>query len=180
MELEYFGPGLYEVPFEMPCRPRDIRVHHYDLNVQIVSAEGTEVAARILSYSCSDRWLAVSLNRIQTDMESELEAWNDFHVQYSQDEKKKFWANLLMRRYNALSAFTLGIGTLFLEKPESGIVVRPKRKLVTTLARFGGILPILDGVLHLHQESYIYTVQLEDEVVFFPTPTLVQRVLTAG
>jgi hypothetical protein len=173
MELEQFGPGLYEVPYEMPCKPSDIRVHRYDLNLQIVNAEGTEAAARVLSYSYGDRWLAVSLNRIEADLRKELEVWNEFHTQYSQDAAKKFVAEHMMRRYNALTAFTLGLGTLFLEKPQSGIVIRPKRKLVTTLARFGGLFPILDGVLHLHREGYLDTVQEEDEAVLFPTPALV-------
>lgn len=175
--------GLYEIEDEMPCQPSQIGVGMYFLPSTLGRAEREEAAARVLTFSKQmNVWVGVSWSRLATMMQEDLEkiiAANKLREQ----ETRAHWAyQAATRRYKKFATFTLGISTLFMEKPAPSQKNNDgDERLPFTIMSVFGPQAVINGVHELIADEMLKKVDVGEGdnafSVFFPTSKLISRIM---
>jgi hypothetical protein len=174
--------GLYAIEEMMPCRPEDIRVGRYALPDTLKRAEREEAAARILTFSKQlNQWVGVSWPRLGQVMLEDVQAYAAVAEakEFNWNEQARVARQL--KTYHILAFFTLGIYTLFMEKPVVQLRQVPTDKLVMTGVMVCGPQLVVTGIRELVEEGMVKIVSEGEGKsaldVLFPTPLLISTIM---
>ncbi len=174
--------GIFSMEESMPCSPKDFGLALYALPSTLNRAEREEAAARILSFSKKlGQWVGVSWTRLAEMMQADYEAHQTL-IRLRQNNAQKQETYLQARRnYILLSLITLGIYALFASKPVMELQEPPSENLPFSGIYVFGPNHVITGIHELVDSGMLKREEIGEGDgaldVFFPTPSLIQRIM---
>jgi len=162
---------------EMPCAPQDIAILKYTIPGTFGSFEKEEAAARVLFFSLkAEKWVGVSEQMLVDMMREDHEAY-ERACEVSRYKSEDLWRfERAMKRYYFFCALTLGLHVLFAEKPT--LHQGPQIEQAPTSGIFiWGFGHVWKGIDALVECGMLRCEKINGEIVFFPTPPFIARIL---
>jgi hypothetical protein len=180
--MDQVQQGLFAIEERMPCSPEAISVYRYALPSTLDRAEQEEAAARILSFSKQlDRWVGVSWSRLAEMMQKDYKLYQRIEEARRRNSDEQWRFQCAMRRHHILCTLTLGIYTLFVEKPTAQMCEEPRERVPFSGIFVFGPKHVVVGIHELIERGMLRHVQEgegESAIdVFFPTPALVSCIM---
>ena len=171
--------GLYEVEGQqMPCSAADIRIGLYVLPGTLDRMEREEAATRILRFSKElDQWVGVSWGRLLEQMQEEV----DEQQAHQEKVEQHYVVADELRKYRFRNFLTFGLYSHFAEKPV--VLEVPEYNAPFTGIFLWGVNHVVTGIHELIEAGMLRLETKEGSEneealdVFFPTPSLIQRIM---
>ena len=174
------GLGLYPMNEAMPCTPEKLSILRYTIPGTLGNFEKEEAAARILSFSLSkEQWVGVSWGRLVDMMREDYEAHKRARDMSRHNDEELERAAHATTRYYVLCVLTLGIYALFVKKSPPYQCVYAESVPVMSGIFVLGPQHVQQGLDELVESGLLRLEEVDGDDVFFPTPALVTRILTA-
>ncbi len=163
----------------MPCTPDAFHIQPWVLPRTFGHRELEEAAARIVQYSqLLGFWVGVTEKEIIEMMRRDCEAAEIAQeVRDLNDAERQEFAKFT-RSWRIKSVLTLGLYAYFIKKPELKLLPMPSVPMTGIF--FQGPEFVATGIRELVEQGLIRYVEpsdKDDDLVFFPTPALVARIL---
>lgn len=157
--------------------PKQLIFPKYVLLETFGKQESEEAAARILIFSKQlDKWVGVSWRALAQVMQEELE--EEQNLQKLRDESWDAQRTYLkeLKAWKTKNYLTLGIYSLFATKPVEKEVDVPESDIAMSGLHIFGPQSIVNGLHMLIEKGFVELKKMNNEDVFFPTQSFVDKV----
>lgn len=169
-----------QLPWEMPCHPRDINIFHWALPQTFGKTEQEEIAARLLDILQKEGndWRGVTWKELAGHMLADAELLQQQSVIHEENRKEELRYTSEMRKYVSLSVLTLGIYMLTYKKPRKNLQGASEAPFSMLLMGEQGYDMLTNAIHTLIEKGMLVKKDInEKDVAFLPTKAFAQVIM---
>lgn len=161
----------FVVAEEMPCAPNQIKVWFWGCPDTLGKAELEEVAARLISFSQKlDEWTGVTWAEIAQQLTEETKVAVNIEQALLDYDRR-------MDSYRRLNFWTCGIYGKYVPVPMRPIFDENAKP--ASIFSWQGPMALVHTLMKMRDEGLVRCEDAGKNVVFYPTPALIERIMQA-